>query len=292
MSQREASKFFNTVIWQVDKSSLKKVRDTNKKLQKEFEKMRPPSFNKPSSGGGRGGTRSQKQDMDSHLKVREKHIKKQVRMEDLEKSRAEKRREKIDIFTKEKLGHLPSAQRLALKNDMLREKSTARLNQTMRSILKKEKERTRQLSKQNSLTKRMSGSATQLIGGFVSAFGAVEALTAVTQTGMQFEAVGKAMLVSSKNAEEAKQHLAWVREEAFRLGTPLLEAQKGFAGLMAAAGDKIALEDLKTVFVGVNEASTALGLSAEDQSGIILALKQMLSKGKIQAKPIGLSKLY
>jgi hypothetical protein len=290
MAKRQASQFVNTVIYQVDKNSLKKVRDTNKKLQKEFEKMKPPSFNRPSrgsGGGGGGGRRSQKQDMDSHLKLREKHLKKEARMEEMERNRAAKRREKTDIFVQEKLGHLPKPRRDALRQDLLREKSNARLNQTMRSILKKERERTKQLRKQNALTNRMSGSAIQMAGGFVSAFGAVEALTMITQTGMQFEAVGKSMLVSSENSEEAKKHLAFVREEAMRLGTPLLSAQKGFASLMAAAGDKVALEDLKTIFIGVNEASTALGLSADDQAGTILALKQMMSKGKIQADELG-----
>ena len=37
MTNKNVSKFFNSVIWQVDKSSLKKVRDTNNKLKKQFE---------------------------------------------------------------------------------------------------------------------------------------------------------------------------------------------------------------------------------------------------------------
>ena len=279
MSKRIAGTFINNVVYSVDKNSLKKVRDTNKKLVREFEKMKPPSFDRPSRGsGGRGRGRSQKQEMDSHLKVREKHIKKSLRMEEVERNRAAKRREKIDVFIEDKLGGVPKNRRDSIRQDLRREESAVRLNQAMRNVVKREKERTAQLRKQNSLSKRMAGSAMQFAGGFVSTFAAVEALTMITQTGMQFEAVGKAMLVSSKNAEEAKQHLSWVREEAFRLGTPLLEAQKGFAGLMAAAGDKVGLKDLKTIFTGVSEASTALGLSADDQAGTILALKQMMSK--------------
>ena len=367
MASRSVSKFINSVVYRVDQSSLKKVRATNKKLQKEFERS-------SSTGGSPTTIRRQKQQMDAQVKAREKHLKAlatadikfrkdskinaakaskqgftdtisglasgsgaggagktafadmlraeqaeidlknkardQVQKDNAGEARKEakreaRRRERIDIFVEDKLSHSPAAR--SIKQDLLREKSAARLNQKMRSIVATEKERTRELKKQNRLSQRMSSSAMQMVGGLVSAFAVAEALVMVTQTGMRMESINKAMMAGSSSSQEAaanakfdqqesvrlgkpvdtsqefavKQttdNMRFVREEAMRLGLPLMDASHSFAKMMAAAGDKMSLVDLKTTFIGVSEAATVLGLSQEDVAGTFLALQQMMSK--------------
>ena len=83
------------------------------------------------------------------------------------------------------------------------------------------------------------------------------------------------------------QAFAFVREESDRLGLALRTAATGYAQLAAAArGTSIEGETTRELFLGAAEASTALGLSAEQTAGIIFALQQIISKGVVSAEEI------
>lgn len=300
MSKRQANQFINTVVYRTDMNSLKKIREQNRKIKKEM------GGNLLGGGGGSRGRAQVKKDMDHHMRAYEKNVQKQKRFEEREenkrKARIEarrrkgeihrvnerkaqrKRNEKIDVFAEEKLAHVNKERRDKIIHDLKREKSAVRLNQAMRRVNEQERKRLKSLKKQNVVSQRMTGSVLQMVGGLFSAYGAVEALSAITRTGMEFEAAGKSMLMASENAAAAKDNLKWVREEAMRLGTPLTEASKNFAGFMAAAGSKVSQEDLRAIFTGVSESATVMGLTADTQAGIFLALKQMLAKGKVMAE--------
>ena len=68
--------------------------------------------------------------------------------------------------------------------------------------------------------------------------------------GTQFEAIEKSFIVVSGGAEGAAEDFKFVREEAMRLGAPLTTLAENFARMRAAAGDKMALEDLQQIFIG------------------------------------------
>ena len=80
------------------------------------------------------------------------------------------------------------------------------------------------------------------------------------------------------------QNLAFVRKTVEDLGIPLKASAEGFTQLAAASrGSALEGKETRELFTGLSEASTVLGLSAEDTEGAMLALEQMISKGKIGA---------
>ncbi|MBW4540701.1 MAG: tape measure protein [Myxacorys chilensis ATA2-1-KO14] len=96
-----------------------------------------------------------------------------------------------------------------------------------------------------------------------------------------------ALSFGSGGAGNAAKDLAFIRGEATRLGVPLGALQEGFVKLSASTkGTALAGQVTKDLVTGLGQASTTLGLSAEESGGAILALSQIASKGKVQAEEL------
>lgn len=95
------------------------------------------------------------------------------------------------------------------------------------------------------------------------------------------------MRFSAGGAQEAQAAWSFLREQSNRLGVDLQSSAEAFTKFASAArGTALAGEPVKKVFVGLQEAISAMGLSNEEASGAMLALTQMLSKGKVQAEEL------
>ncbi|MBW4422357.1 MAG: tape measure protein [Myxacorys californica WJT36-NPBG1] len=93
--------------------------------------------------------------------------------------------------------------------------------------------------------------------------------------------------LSFSSGANAGKDLAFIRDEANRLGAPLGALQDGFVKLSASTkGTAAAGQVTKDLVTGLGQASTTLGLSAEESSGAIMALGQIASKGKVQAEEL------
>jgi len=79
--------------------------------------------------------------------------------------------------------------------------------------------------------------------------------------------------------------MAFARKTAHELGLDLVTTAEGYAK-MAASAKGTALEGRQTelVFTAVSRAAAAMGLNAEKTDGVLLALSQMISKGKVSAE--------
>lgn len=81
--------------------------------------------------------------------------------------------------------------------------------------------------------------------------------------------------------------MKFVKRTAMELGLDLVTTAEGFGKLAAAAkGTSLQGQGVKDVFTSVMRASSAMGLSAETNGGILLALGQMMSKGKVMAEEL------
>ncbi|HHK3837422.1 TPA: tape measure protein, partial [Pseudomonas aeruginosa] len=86
---------------------------------------------------------------------------------------------------------------------------------------------------------------------------------------------------------KARQELEYVREVSERLGLELLNTSQAYSRLVAAAKETPELGgSLRTIFEGVASATTALHLTRQETNGILLALEQMVSKGKVQTQEL------
>jgi tape measure domain-containing protein len=149
-------------------------------------------------------------------------------------------------------------------------------------------------SKINGGLKFLAQNAAIAIKGFV----AFQVLSTVVPAIQQFatESVNAAIKLDnlktalsfgSGGASNAVKDLAFVRGEATRLGVPLSSLQDGFVKLSASTkGTSSAGQTTKDLITGLAQASTTLGLSAEESGGAILALSQIASKGSVQAEEL------
>lgn len=103
----------------------------------------------------------------------------------------------------------------------------------------------------------------------------------------EFDTMQKSLDHVAGSSQAGAQQLAFVRQEAQRLALPLQEATLGYTRLAAAAkGTALEGENTKAIFSAVGQASRVFGLNAEQTSGALTALEQMISKGTVSAEEL------
>lgn len=145
-------------------------------------------------------------------------------------------------------------------------------------------------SAQQNLTS-LAGSAVKTAAGLagigLSIAGAVEAVRGIAQATIQFQQFSNTLQVGTGSAKGAADALEFVRNESQRLGLDLASSAEQFAKLSAAArGTALEGKATRDIFTSVAQASTAMGLSAEQTSGALLAIQQMISKGNVSAEEL------
>lgn len=136
---------------------------------------------------------------------------------------------------------------------------------------------------QNQMKKLLSILKNPLFLG-VTGIGAVIGVKNSIDAAGDFRKLGTTFKVVS---QDAAGDLAFLQQQADRLGLSLLDNAKAF-GKFSAAGNisGLSAKTLKEIFLGVAEAGTIFGLSAEEQRGALKAMEQMLSKGNVQAEEL------
>jgi len=142
---------------------------------------------------------------------------------------------------------------------------------------RKQRQAEASLKKQNFLQSRLTSSAKQWAGTYVSAFAAVGGIVGATRVGQEFEGMESALLTVSDSAELAKNNLQFVYDEAMRLGKPLKESTRGFARMLASRGN-LETSQIKEIFTSTQEMATVLGMNADETNRAMVAIGQMLSR--------------
>jgi tape measure domain-containing protein len=147
-------------------------------------------------------------------------------------------------------------------------------------------EKTRVLKAETSSLSQAFGSLQQrwlsiaaTLAGVVTVFGRV------SRAGQELEGVQVQLKAIFGSSDEAAKALTFIGETADKLGLEVSSLNQGFAKLAASARNT-ALEGqpLRDIFQGVAEAASVMNLSVEDTEGVILALAQMMSKGKVSSE--------
>ncbi len=109
--------------------------------------------------------------------------------------------------------------------------------------------------------------------------------TAIYQAGVKAQQLERAFKAIS--GAGAGQEMEFLRTTAAKLGLNFYELAEGYKGMAAAArGTAVEGQAVRDIFTATSEAATALGLSGEQTQGALLALSQMMSKGKISAEEL------
>lgn len=115
----------------------------------------------------------------------------------------------------------------------------------------------------------------------------------------KYQEITKALYEASVAAERLKigldfatggngaRELIYVSDLSNKLGLSLQSTASAYMGFAAAAkGTALEGAATRTVFEAVSKAASVMGLSAEQSSGALLALQQMVSKGTVQAEEL------
>ena len=89
------------------------------------------------------------------------------------------------------------------------------------------------------------------------------------------------------SARGSADEIAYLRKTTYDLGLQFKSTAQSYMQFQAAAkGTSLEGEKARSVFESIAKASAVMGLSAEQNSGVLLALQQMVSKGTVQAEEL------
>ncbi|MEW8253773.1 MAG: tape measure protein [Candidatus Thiodiazotropha taylori] len=97
----------------------------------------------------------------------------------------------------------------------------------------------------------------------------------------------KGFEIVSGSADEAAQEMDYLRRVSSQLGLPLKEAGEAYLSLAAAAkGTSLEGQASRDIFEAVSLAMGKLGRTSAQTEGALLAIQQMISKGKVSAEEL------
>ncbi len=118
-------------------------------------------------------------------------------------------------------------------------------------------------------------------------YGIGKAMAALGNQAMQIDSFNATLLASTGSLEAAGREFEFLKNVSLGLGTDLLSSAKSYTKLsVAAKNSALDQKQVRDVFIAVQEASIAFGLSADEAAGSVRALEQMISKGTIQAEEL------
>lgn len=110
---------------------------------------------------------------------------------------------------------------------------------------------------------------------------------AIVDASSKMNTFNQVMLVVTGSQRAADAEMAFVRENANRLGIALVSSADAYAKLTASArGTTLEGQNVRDIFSAVSEASRVLNLSSDQTSGALQALQQMISKGAVQSEEL------
>ncbi|MDE0335679.1 MAG: tape measure protein [Defluviicoccus sp.] len=135
-----------------------------------------------------------------------------------------------------------------------------------------------------------AGRTARALGSFrgaIAAIGIVAVTRQLIDAGLRIERLEQRFRAATGSADAAAREMAFVRAEAERLGIDFREAADAYSGFLAAAqGTPLAGAAARDIFTAVAEAARVMGLTAEQTGGALLALEQIISKGKVSAEEL------
>ncbi|BAQ92550.1 putative tape measure protein [uncultured Mediterranean phage uvMED] len=133
-----------------------------------------------------------------------------------------------------------------------------------------------------------------VVKGFIGPLGAAAAGMAAfkfvadsVRVTREFEALETSLNFISGSASEGAKTMSFLRKRSKEMGTDLMASAEGFKTLSGAMmGTALEGQATKDIFDSIQIASTVMGLDAEQSKGALLALGQMMGKGKVQAEEL------
>ena len=109
----------------------------------------------------------------------------------------------------------------------------------------------------------------------------------IVSAGVAIDSLTRSYEVITGSQRLAAAEMKYINETSKSLGLNLNALENSYKGLLAASqGTALEGEKTRKIFSAVAEASAVLGVSADDTTGTLRALEQMISKGSVQAEEL------
>ncbi|MCY9877742.1 tape measure protein [Vibrio natriegens] len=275
---RNLYSFTNTIKWRLDRESWNSVKKQSETWARQLARDADPQ----NAAFGTSTNRRRRQP------AQDAHIRTYRRLNAEQKKFEAKQKQVLKRFVQSTgaIRDLDVAHKKALLTQLKQAKTVEELLNLERKLKnqvsdrnRKEKQRTRELQRQQGISKNL---AANLAGVYAAAASS----NAVIQTGLTFESLERSMLVTSGSAEKAADNFAFVRKTALELGQDINTLTRAYVNFQAAAGNKMSEKDLRGLFKGLAEYNTALGVTQEAQQRSIIAIQQIAGKGTLYAEEI------
>lgn len=144
----------------------------------------------------------------------------------------------------------------------------------------------------NEKTKLSYDSLKSTIGLTAGAFTAISAVAilagkALVDTEIQVNRIEKALKIYTGSMSGASQEIAFLKEQSNRLGLEFSSTALAYSQLaVASKNTAMTSTEVKDIFIGVSEASSALGLTSYQTESALRAIQQMMSKGTVSAEEL------
>jgi len=107
------------------------------------------------------------------------------------------------------------------------------------------------------------------------------------ETAIRFQRFEKGLEIATGSASAAADEIKFLREMADTLGIRFITLAENFTSFAAASrGTALEGEKARVVFESITKAIVAVGGSTEQVNGALLAVQQMMSKGKVSAEEL------
>lgn len=125
------------------------------------------------------------------------------------------------------------------------------------------------------------------MAGVAMAVTMMQKLAAVSiESAIAADRIKTSLTFSTGSKAGGEKAFTYASNQADALGIDRKSSIEGYSKLRASTKGKLSEGQTNDIFEGVAAASTTLGLSADDQNGVFLALGQIASKGSAQAEEV------
>lgn len=121
---------------------------------------------------------------------------------------------------------------------------------------------------------------------FVATIGTIGAREIIDAT-VKLDTLNKSMAALAGSDSGGAEQIEYLRKETQRLGQDFVTTADAYKNLFSAGvGTGMNPEEIQSIFSSVLEAGTVLGSSQQQMQGALMALEQMISKGKVSMEEL------
>ena len=132
-------------------------------------------------------------------------------------------------------------------------------------------------------THKLSNSLRGMFVGIIGNIGAKEILDAT----VKMDTLNKSFAALAGSDAGGAEQIQFLRDETQRLGQDFVTTAEAYKNLFSAGkGAGMSADEIQRVFSSVLEAGTVLGSSEQQMQGALMALEQMISKGKVSMEEL------